>query len=73
MNYVVLIVGYGVDDNVLYWIIKNFWGYFWGDDGYIKIVMNYDRCGLMNGFLLVIKKDLLIVEFLLKILNKVFR
>lgn len=72
-NHAVLTVGYGADDNVPYWIIKNSWGHLWGDDGYIKIAMNHDRCGLTNGPLLAIKKDSSIAEFPLKTLNKVPR
>ena len=72
-NHAVLTVGYGADDNIPYWIIKNSWGHLWGDDGYIKIAMNHDRCGLTNGPLLAIKKDSSIAEFPLKTLNKVPR
>lgn len=46
VNYVVLVVGYGEDENgVFYWIIKNFWGVDWGMNGYFNMEMGKNMCG----------------------------
>lgn len=72
-DHAVLTVGYGVENDVPYWIIKNSWGPLWGDDGYIKVAMKNDRCGVTNGPLLAVKKDSSTAESPLKELKKVTR
>jgi C1A family cysteine protease len=37
LNHLVTIVGWGIDNNETYWIIRNSWGTFWCDEGYINI------------------------------------
>ncbi|KAJ3677112.1 hypothetical protein LUZ60_002836 [Juncus effusus] len=46
VNHAVLAVGYGVEDGVPYWLIKNSWGADWGMDGYFKMEMGKNMCGV---------------------------
>lgn len=39
-----LVVGYTKD----YWILKNWWGKHWGEDGYMKLRRHKNRCGIAN-------------------------
>jgi len=47
VNHAVLATGFGVeDDGTEYWIIKNSWGFRWGDEGYFKMERNVNLCSI---------------------------
>ncbi|XP_023245915.1 cathepsin L1-like [Copidosoma floridanum] len=44
VNHAMLIVGYTKNA----WILKNWWGTGWGEDGYMRLRKGKNRCGIAN-------------------------
>ncbi|XP_022104025.1 dipeptidyl peptidase 1-like isoform X2 [Acanthaster planci] len=47
-NHVVLVVGYGADPKTgeKFWVVKNSWGKYWGEQGYFRIRRGTDECAI---------------------------
>jgi len=50
LDHAVLLVGYGSQDGVDYWKVKNSWSDTWGLDGYVLIERSHENvCGVLAG------------------------
>ena len=48
-RHTVLVVGYGNENGVPYWLVKNSWSSSWGIDGYIKLAWRNNICGVTKN------------------------
>ncbi|KAM4690474.1 cathepsin S-like [Rhinophrynus dorsalis] len=47
LGHAVLVIGYGVQSDIAYWLVKNSWGMGYGEKGYIKMARNrQNQCGI---------------------------
>ena len=45
-EHAVKILGWGIEDNIPYWLCANSWNEYWGAGGYFKISRGHDECGI---------------------------
>ncbi|XP_018324864.1 cathepsin B [Agrilus planipennis] len=48
-GHAIRILGWGVENNVPYWLIANSWNSDWGDNGYFKILRGQNHCGIEDS------------------------
>ena len=44
VNHAVAVVGYGTQQGIDYWVVRNSWGPRWGDKGYILMKRGINQC-----------------------------
>jgi cathepsin F len=48
LDHCVQLTGWGVQGSTNYWSVRNSWGESWGEEGYIRVEMGKNLCGIAN-------------------------
>lgn len=48
-GHAIKLLGWGVENDVKYWLAANSWNTDWGEDGYFRILRGRNECGIEGG------------------------
>lgn len=58
IDHAVACVGYGSEDGIDFWIVRNSWGTDWGEEGYVRMIRNKNnKCGIASQAFIAVSSE----------------
>jgi cathepsin X len=57
IDHLISVVGFGVEDNTKYWVVRNSWGAHWGEDGYFRLIRGVNNLNIETNCSFGVPKD----------------
>lgn len=57
VDHAISVVGWGEEKNTKFWVVRNSWGSYWGEDGWFRIVRGVNNLGIEGECAFGVPKD----------------